>query len=93
MSAFPSFRHVESRCPQCDYKMESSTNVQGEATPPEAGDYSVCINCGQVLVYEDECRMRKVTVRELGVLMTENPEGWAAIEKAQMFIRQRGRFA
>lgn len=94
MSAATSFQHAESRCPQCDYKLDGSTHVQGE-TPslPKPGDASICINCGQVLTYEADCRLRKATVKDIGALMSENPEGWAVIEKAQLFIRQRGRFA
>jgi predicted RNA-binding Zn-ribbon protein involved in translation (DUF1610 family) len=93
MSASSTYRHIESRCPQCGYKLDASTHVQGEEPSlPEAGDASVCMNCGQVLTYESDCRLRKATVRDIGELMSANPEGWAAIEKAQMFIRQRGRF-
>jgi hypothetical protein len=94
MSAAPSFKHAESRCPQCNYKLDGSTHVHGDkASLPEPGDYSVCLNCGQVLVYEDDCRLRKATVRDIGALMSEAPDSWAVIEKAQFFIRRRGRFA
>lgn len=94
MSTAPSFQHAESICPQCGYELTGSTHVQGgQPSLPEPGDNSVCINCGQVLVYESDCRLRKATVRDIGELMSENPEGWAVIEKAQMFIRRRGRFA
>lgn len=95
MSTMPSFHHAESRCPQCNYKLDGSTHVQPGEKPtlPQPGDNSVCINCGQVLTYEEDCRLRKATVRDIGELMTENPEGWAVIEKVQMFVRQRGRFA
>lgn len=94
MSAFSSFRHAQSRCPQCNYKLDASTHVQGESTSaPQPGDASVCINCGQVLTYEKEGRLRRATVREIGALMAENPEGWRVIEEAQNFIRRRGQFA
>jgi hypothetical protein len=94
VSASPSFRHEASFCPQCGYKLDASIHAKGEdPNPPKPGDASVCINCGQVLTYETDCRLRKATVRDIGELMSGNPEGWATIEKAQMFIRQRGRFA
>jgi hypothetical protein len=94
VSAAQSFRHTESRCPQCDYRLDGSTHVQGQNPgPPEEGDVSICINCGQVLIYDAEVRLRKATVRDIGDLMSGNPEGWVVIEKAQMFIRRRGRFA
>ena len=94
MSTAPSFKHPVSHCPQCNYKLDGSSHIHGESTTaPEEGDLSVCLNCGQVLTYEANQTMRKITVRELAAFMKENPEGWALIEKAQMFIRKRGRFA
>lgn len=94
MSAMQSFQHAESRCPQCNYKLDGSTHVHGEsASLPEPGDFSICLNCGQVLVYESACSLRKAAAKEIDELMTKQPEAWATIEKAQMFIRKRGRFA
>lgn len=94
MSAATTFKHTESRCPQCNYKLDGSTHVHGgEPSLPKPGDASVCINCGQVLTYDTDCRLRKATVKDIGELMTESPEAWAVIEKAQLFIRRRGRFA
>ena len=94
MNASPSFRHPESRCPQCNYKLDGSTHVHGgKIGPPKEGDISLCINCGQVLTYDGELHLRKITVREIGQFMSDNADGWATIEKAQMFIRRRGRFA
>lgn len=94
MTDLHSFRHAETRCPQRNYKLDASTHVQGDSeTQPEPGDASVCINCGQVLTYEKEGRLRRTTVREIGALMAENPQGWQVIEQAQIFIRQRGKFA
>jgi uncharacterized protein with PIN domain len=94
MSTASTFRHIESRCPQCDYKLDASTHIEGDEPKkaPKEGDASVCLNCGQVLIYAEDASLHKATVREIGELMSDNPEGWAAIEKAQMFIRQRGRF-
>lgn len=93
VSASPTyFPPIESRCPQCDYKLDAATKAHGEEAFPEAGDTSVCLNCGQVLKYQADLTLRKATVAEIRELM-EQPEAWATIEKAQMFIQQRGRFA
>lgn len=88
---FPSYRHTQSICPQCGYKMDASTKVHGEEATPEEGDASVCINCGQVLTYQADLTLRKATADEIRGLM-ENAEAWAVIEKAQRFIQRRGRF-
>lgn len=91
MSQFPSYKLVESHCPQCDYKLDAATIARGADHIPELGDYSICINCGQVLIYRADLTLRQATAPEISELM-ECSEAWATIEKAQMFIRQRGKF-
>jgi hypothetical protein len=93
MSSSPVFRHVETRCPQCEYRLDASGRFGEDEGSPEKGDASVCLNCGQLLIYDADLRLQKATVRDIGELMAETPEAWATIEKAQMVIRQRGRFA
>jgi hypothetical protein len=90
VSEFPSYRHVESRCPQCNYKIDAATKVHGEEAAPECGDNSVCINCGQVLTYQADLTLRKATAQEISELM-DNSEAWATIEKAQVLIRERAK--
>ena len=82
----------ESRCPQCDYKLNGASIAHGEDAAPQTGDTSVCLNCGQVLTYTDGTLLRKATAAEIRDLMSQ-PETWAVIEKAQSFIHRRGRFA
>jgi hypothetical protein len=94
MSTAPSnYRVVESRCPACNYKLDAATIADGEDRLPECGDTSVCLNCGQVLRYDPDLMLRKVTPQEIRELMEEAPDSWAVIEKAQRFIERRGRFA
>lgn len=83
---------IETRCPECNYTLTGATKVHGEEAMPEKGDSSVCINCGQVLIYEADLTLRKPTAAEISDIM-DCAEAWAVIEKAQMFIRKRGRFA
>jgi transcription elongation factor Elf1 len=86
------YRHVATRCPQCNYKMNAATNVHGGDLIPQKGDTSVCINCGQVLKYEADLTLRKATPLEIRELM-QDATVWAVIEKAQRFIQRRGKFA
>lgn len=74
-------------------RLDASTNIEcHEPGAPEKGCASVCLNCGQLLIYDADLRLQKATVRDIGDLMTENPKAWAMIEQAQILIRQRGRF-
>lgn len=84
---------IESHCPACNYKLTGATVAHGDDNAPKAGDMSVCLNCGQVLTYQDDLSLRKSNAAEIRELMTAAPEAWATIEKAQLFISRRGRFA
>ena len=86
------FPPIESRCPQCGYKLDAATKAYGEEASPEAGDTSVCLNCGQVLKYQADLTLRKATAAEIRELMDDG-DAWRTIEKAQRFIYERGRFA
>lgn len=93
MSDLASFEHIESRCPQCNYKLDGSMHVHGgKSAMPEEGDFSVCVYCGQVLVYQSDLKLRKITREKISELMADS-KSWATIEKAQSFIRRRGKFA
>lgn len=92
MNTFPSYKLRESRCPTCGYKLDGATKAHGEEAAPEQGDTSICLNCGEVLKYEADLTLRKATAAEMKDL-TEQPEAWATVENARLFIWQRGRFA
>ena len=85
------FNHPETRCPHCEYVVNGLTQIQGgrPCSPPKAGDASICLNCGQVLTYEADCRLREATVKDIRALGSEI---FGAIKEAQAFIRKRGRF-
>jgi hypothetical protein len=81
-----------SRCPACDYRLDSATIFHGEDVLPEPRDFSVCLNCGQILVYRGDLTLRKATRAEISELM-DDAEAWREIEKSQWFIAKRGKFA
>jgi hypothetical protein len=53
-------RHREQRCLHCGKKLDSAS---GSASP-EPGDISICIGCGGVLIFGDDCLMRLPTAKE-----------------------------
>lgn len=94
MSAAPqNYRIIESRCPACNYKLDAASVAHGDDDAPKGGDMSVCLNCGQVLTYQPDLTLRKANAAEIRELMTAAPAAWATIEKAQLFIQRRGKFA
>src|SRR5262245_64337431 len=57
-------RDYISRCPHCGQRHSRSTVImeQGDPAPeplPEAGDFTICWQCGEFSVFDDAGRMRK----------------------------------
>ena len=92
-AASQNYKLIESRCPACNYKLDRATVAHGNDAFPSNGDSSLCLNCGQLFVYQTDLTLRKATALEVRTIMDEAPEAWATIEKAQRFIQERGRFA
>ena len=63
------YRLPESLCPECGYKLDAATCVEGDgANPPDPGDVSYCLNCGQVLIYAENLSVRRPTREEIAEL-------------------------
>jgi hypothetical protein len=77
-----------SYCPTCKYEMDQATNVYGGGVP-DKGAFSVCLNCGQLLIFSDDLTLRKPTLEEIIDVIKDKP-AWRMIEKAQHIIQQRG---
>jgi len=73
----------------CGYRMTDCDNVHGGDPDPKAGDTSVCLNCGQILKFDSDLRLRKATAAEVRELMRDE-SAWRTIERAQQLIRERG---
>lgn len=53
--------HTAMRCPACDKKLDASTEVDaGSKRPPEQGDVTICMGCGEILEYAEGPRLVKV---------------------------------
>lgn len=75
-------------CGTCGYLFTNSTGVTSD-TAPEAGDFSICINCGAVLIFDRDLRLRIATEAEITEVM-QDEEARRAIQRAQTFIAKRG---
>jgi len=62
----------EQRCPYCDYKMDRTTHAFGDAKP-QCGDYSMCLNCGRIGIFNDDLTVRKPNDEER-LAIVENAE-------------------
>lgn len=48
-------------CPVCLYEMDAATAIEREKATPAPGDFSLCINCGALLCYEERGQLRQAT--------------------------------
>jgi predicted component of viral defense system (DUF524 family) len=50
---------TNNRCPYCDYDCNLSAQLtENKESFPVEGDYSVCLKCTQVSVFDDKCQLR-----------------------------------
>ena len=72
-------------CPTCGYTFTKATGV-GHDEGPSKGDYTLCISCGELLVFKKNRTVRKANLAEK-MHSLFHPE----ILEAQLRIRTRGR--
>lgn len=60
-----------SKCPCCGHTMNAVTGGEGEYEQPVPGDVSVCAECTSYLIFDDELKLRLMTVDEVCELDSE----------------------
>lgn len=53
-----------SKCPTCSYEMDCATCVENEDWVPKSGDVTICIKCGEFLVFTTGLKLRLPTKEE-----------------------------
>jgi len=59
-----------SHCPTCGYKMDEATSIAGSnreeaEKAPEYGAFTICLKCGEALVFDSNLYLRKLTASEI----------------------------
>lgn len=65
-----SYTCSDSRCPKCGERMNGATDPLGSAVPTP-GDLSVCVYCGNVLVFNHDMTVRDATRYDVQKLTPE----------------------
>jgi hypothetical protein len=68
--------------------MDAASSAEDGAVPTP-GDISVCLNCGQILVFGDDLIQRMPTEEELAKIKASKI--WPGLQSVQISIRMRGR--
>lgn len=76
------------RCPHCDSLIDIGEALGNADKAPEEGDLTVCDNCGELAVFNNELVLRKPTPNEILKLCTD-VERSKAIANVQKAIKER----
>jgi hypothetical protein len=60
----------ENFCPMCGENLSAATGVK-EDTTPKTGDISICIYCGEYLVFDEDLRSQSMSQEEFDSLDDE----------------------
>lgn len=71
-------------CPYCGELLDDAAGVSKDAVNPTAGDLSLCIGCGGVLVFDENC---KPTVLTESVKATIEPSQFLEMQRLGRAIR------
>lgn len=58
---------TQAKCPACQKKADGFTSV-GHDCKPKHGDLSVCYYCGEMLRYQEDLSLKKLTNKEFSLL-------------------------
>lgn len=75
-----------SECPVCHYAMDAATCIDDPSAKPSSGDLSLCLNCGEVLQFNDILVLKPID------LDTTDKATKAILLRISTTIKQRGRF-
>jgi transcription initiation factor IIE alpha subunit len=60
----------ENFCPACSERLSAATGIK-EDTVPKPGDISICVHCGEYLVFDDNLRSQSMSQEEFSSLDDE----------------------
>lgn len=76
-----------SSCPLCGYMMNAAATIGEDSSKPQPGDYSLCLKCGAVLIFDTTLDPRMPTQDELIKLV--NSTAYPAVAAIREQIRKR----
>jgi hypothetical protein len=80
------FRFKLTRCPHCGHRLNACSTL-GEDRPPNPGDLSVCMGCGQVVRFGPKLKLQRVPASVIAALLPdERAELQEVLDKVRGFI-------
>jgi len=72
-------------CQTCKKELNCHTGP-AEGLMPKAGDYTMCVYCGSIYIFDNPPNFRNLTTQELGDLMKS--EAWGTIQEARQLAKE-----
>jgi len=72
------------KCNVCGYEMDAATETNGNGRP-QPGDFSLCLKCGELYVFDEQMKIQEPTIAQLTVVPIETA---AEIRRTQRMIRK-----
>ncbi len=58
MKIMTTTKNKYSNCPNCNYHFDAHQQINDRKKKPRIGDFTICINCGEILRYEKKGVLR-----------------------------------
>jgi len=68
---------------KCGYMLDATSQVGGESTPSE-GDFTVCLKCGELWVFNNDITVREPTLKEFQIF-SKLPEAKTVLQMKKLF--------
>lgn len=75
------------QCPACGYVADCASTLSGSDGAPSPGDLSICLNCGELLQFEDGYKVKRAPD---GIQLQLSDEVRRKVVRAQRLIIERG---
>jgi hypothetical protein len=82
-------RMPEQPCPECGAPLDAVSSARGGKDPPNAGDVSICIQCGTLLEFNNDISSRKLSPEAFAALPHEYRETLRRMQAHQRDIVAR----
>lgn len=89
MNHWPTFHRPDYNCPACSTLLDAATAIRHDCQPLP-GDFTVCINCGEILRFE-ELGFRRIQSFELNLLAGDQIADLLTVQRAVRKERRRKR--
>lgn len=73
-------------CPACGSRLDASTSMFDEDASPDPGDFSMCLDCGAVLVYARDMTMALAEPADLAKLPSATLRQLLAMQLARRAV-------